>query len=536
MRSLRALAAALAVGLASVPAVAAAPAMVASAGPEKLAIAVYQDPSSRDGNFTDYDSYYFDGQTGLAQVTEWRTIDLPAGDSVIRFEGVAEGIVPQTAAVDGLPARLLERNQDFDLMSPGSLIAKSVGERVTRVRTNPVNGRELREEGVLRSGPQGMVLDIDGRIEALGCGGGPERLVFSRLPPSLSDRPTLSLRVTADQPGRHRVRLTYLTVGVLWAANYVARLNDDGTLDLTGWITLKNNGRTGFADAFTQVVAGDVERQWDTRATVATVVAKSPRCWPMDTTTRGSPPAPPPPPPPPAPAFGDVDAVIVTGRRMRQEATQDVPIAVTSMEAQAGELGDYKLYTLPFATSVDPRQTKQVLMLQRKGVKYERLYAYRMRPGGYLDPDQLAQPATVIFRTENKAANGLGVALPGGAIKVMARDSAGRPLLAGEGDFRNTGVAAPLEMDIAETVEVEVEPRLLKSEKLNDRDWRYSYEVTVINHRAVPSNFELRLNGWKFKVGKASPGHRMKPAGAVWALRLKPGERRVVRFQVTRFG
>ncbi|WGM39600.1 hypothetical protein [Caulobacter sp. NIBR1757] len=538
MTSARALAATLLALSLCLPAQAQAPARVVSSGPEKTAIAVYQDPGSRGDNFTDYDSYYFDGQSGLAQVTEWRTIDVPAGVSVIRFEGVAEGIVPHTAAIDGLPARLLERNQDFDLMSPGSLIAKSVGGKVTRVRTDRVTGKEVREEAILRSGPSGVVLDLDGRIEALDCSGVAERLVFDGLPDGLSDRPTLSLKVHADRPGRYRVRLTYLAVGVLWAANYVARLNDDGTLDLTGWITLKNNGRTGFTDAFTQVVAGDVERQPDTEATVAEIIPTSPRCWPMDTTTRGRPP-PPPPPAPPAPGYGGTVSELVITARKREEAIQDVPIAVMDMESlepRVGDLGDYKLYTLAFPTTVAAQQTKQVSLLQRRGVKYERVYIYRTSPGDSFDPEEAIQPTTVMFRTRNLATNGLGVALPGGNLKVMARDDRGRPLLAGEGDFRNTGLGAPLEMDIAETAEVEVMPRLVKEEELKNDSQRYSYEVTVINHRAAPSRFELRLNSWDtFKVSRASPRHEMKPAGAVWALTLKPGETRIIRYRVTTF-
>ncbi|WGM39601.1 hypothetical protein [Caulobacter sp. NIBR1757] len=539
MRPARALTAALlALGLA-LPAQAQAPARVVSAGPEKTAIAIYQDPAAQSEDFTDYESYWFDGETGLASVTEWRTIDLPAGESVIRFEGVAEGIVPQTAAIDGLPARLVERNHDFDLMSPGSLIAKSVGDRVTRVRTDRVTGKEVREQAILRSGPDGVVLDFDGRIEALDCAGGPERLVFERLPPELSDRPTLSLRVRADTAGRHRVRLSYMTVGVLWAANYVAKLNEDGTLDLTGWITIRNDGRTGFSDALTQVVAGDVERDADTVATVAEVTPTAQRCWPMDTTTR-SPPrmlfAPPVSKDEVQPG-GDVSALVVTGSRIkRSEFNSAAPIEVMSQEALVSNLGDYKLYTLPFATTVDANQTKQLLMLQRNGVKYERVYVYRIYPGDSYEPEEAIQPATILFRTRNKAANNLGLSLPGGQMKVMARDQKDRPLLVGDGRFRNTGLGAPLEFDIGETVEVEVIPRLVTQEALNDTGRRDTYEVSVINHRAVPSRFELRLNSWaKFKVSHATPRFQMKPAGAVWDLKLKPGETRVIRYQVTTF-
>ena len=69
-------------------------------------------------------------------VSETRTVDVPAGISTIVFRGVADAIVPQTAAIEGLPAALLESNFDYDLLTPGAVIAKSHGERVQLVRTD----------------------------------------------------------------------------------------------------------------------------------------------------------------------------------------------------------------------------------------------------------------------------------------------------------------------------------------------------------------------------------------------------------------
>ena len=47
---------------------------------------------------------------GLALIVETRTIDVPAGDAVIRFEGVSTGIVPQSVTIEGLPSAVLEQN------------------------------------------------------------------------------------------------------------------------------------------------------------------------------------------------------------------------------------------------------------------------------------------------------------------------------------------------------------------------------------------------------------------------------------------
>jgi hypothetical protein len=499
---------------------------VVSPGPEQIAITIYQDPSLGTGRLADFQDIYFDGESGLALVTEWRTLDVPAGESRISFKGVAEGIVAQTAAVDDLPAQLVERNQDFDLLSPGSLVARSLGETVSWVRTDPATGRETSERAVIRSGPDGVVLDVGGRIETLKCSGGAERLIFDRMPSGLSDRPTLSLRVRAPRAGRYRVRLTYLSVGVLWAANYVARINPDGqTLDLSGWITLKNTGRTGFANALTQVVAGEVERGDDTRAVVTNPVPLSPRCWPMDTTTSGARlwrGVPPPPPPPPPPSMAMAPMADAAGE-----------IVVTAQKAVQTDLGDYKLYTLASPTTVAAQQTKQVMMLQKAGVRYDRVYLYRLSPDDNVEADDPPRPTVVMFRTENRERNNLGLPLPGGDISIMEPNVKGGRLLVGEGRFRNTGVGAPLEIDTAQSVEVQVTPRVVREQKIGGNRVRHTVEVAANNNKAVPVMFELRMPSYEgLRVIRSAPRHQMKPAGAVWAMTLKPGERRIVTLTV----
>ena len=107
---------------------------------------------------------------GLALITETRQIDLPAGPSEIRFRGVASTMVPQTATIDGLPAGALERNFDYDLLSPGSLLAKSIGRTVHLIRTDPKTGRFTDVTAIVRTGPDGAMLEVGGKLEARpGC-------------------------------------------------------------------------------------------------------------------------------------------------------------------------------------------------------------------------------------------------------------------------------------------------------------------------------------------------------------------------------
>src|SRR5690606_7868294 len=127
-----------------------------------------------------------------ALVTETRRITLPAGESDVRFEGVAGGFVPQSAIVSGFPDGVGVRNRDAMLLSPATLLARSLGRRVTTRRTSLATGAVRESEAVVRSGADGaVVLQTREGNDALRCTGLAETLVYDGVPAGLSARPTL---------------------------------------------------------------------------------------------------------------------------------------------------------------------------------------------------------------------------------------------------------------------------------------------------------------------------------------------------------
>ncbi len=496
---------------------------VVSAGPASVSVAIYRDHPGVTADISDPDAE----PQGLALITEERTIDVPEGASTISFRGVAEGIVPETAKIDGLPADIVEYNFDYDLLSPGSLIARSIGRTVRLVRTDRKTGRETMTPAIIRSGPEGVMLEVDGRLEAFHCGGPAERLVFDSIPPGLADEPTLSLRARAQRPGRYTVRLSYLANGFDWSADYVARLAPDGrTLDLSGWITLANHSGTSFADAPTSVVAGRWNRVDDdgTDREPPSPVEVEPRCWPMGTTTSGLAElmrrlAPPPPPPPPPPmAASPYSEVVVTGSRI----------------AKMSELGDYKLYTLPESTNVAARQTKQVQFLEQPGVAFTRTYRYEIDPDDLPDGGESA-PAVVLLKLKNEKASGLGKPLPAGSVSVLEPGGKGGPVLAGDPHVDDMAVGLPVELELGPAVGVSVTPRQVSettSGSGEDERVRTVMEVAIINAKPVAVHVELmhRRNGENFRVVSESRKHGLKDGLPIWSFDLSPGARKVLTY------
>jgi hypothetical protein len=502
---------------------------VLSPAPRAVAVTIYRDRPMRTAELARLGD---DDTDGLALVVEDRDVDLPAGRSRLRFEGVADGIVPQSAGIDGLPAAVAERNFDYDLLTPASLVAASVGQDAELVRTNRKTGRETRDSAVVRSGPDGVVLDVGGRFEALGCGGEAERLVFDRTPPGLSARPTLSLAVNAPAAGHYKILLSYLTVRMDWTADYIARVAPDGqSLALTGWITLANRTATAFANASTEVVAGNLARV-PVEIPRGARLARTPGCWPMQTTHAGwFSPAPPPPPHPP-PLY----AIAMAAPAARALAMQKVAVE--------SQLGDYKLYTLAEPTTVAARQTKQVLFLDQPSVKFDTVYSYTVEPSdASLDTpvvDPAPRPAAIVLRLRNTAADGLGRPLPAGQVQVRQSQAiaGGQELLVGEPALdRDVPIGEPFELRLGQASDVTLTERLTGAQLRPGGRVRQTFEVRAANAKAAPVIVEIRhdrAGASGFAVTEESAPHGDKAGDPLWRVTLSPGGDQTLTYTVER--
>ncbi|MDP3141708.1 MAG: DUF4139 domain-containing protein, partial [Methylotenera sp.] len=198
----------------------------------------------------------------LALVKDTRHVKLKTGLNALALRDVSAQIRPETALLRSINApgslTLIEQNFDFDLLTPEKLLEKYVGKTVSLVKTHPATGLETTEQATVLSANNGVVLKVGNRIES-GIHG--NRIVYSDVPESLRDRPTLVTQINNKGATDQTIELSYLTGGLGWKADYVAELNSkENMLDLSGWVTLTNTSGTSYKNAKLQLVAGDVNR------------------------------------------------------------------------------------------------------------------------------------------------------------------------------------------------------------------------------------------------------------------------------------
>ena len=439
-------------------------AQTTSLAPDKVAVTIYRAPDRDPDEAIDRDWLQ-----GYALITERRRVHVPAGRSVLRFEGVAAGILPESAIVTGLPQGVREKNLDADLLSPISLFARSFGRPVMIRREIAKKIVEL--PGIIRSGPDGAaILQTKDGFEAVNCGPQEDSLVYGEVPTGLSAKPTLSVELDAPAAADVTVTLSYLAWGFDWQANYVATLRADGrSADLVAWVTLASSDTTSFADAETMVVAGKVKRE-DRAPDRGGDDAQD-----FEFHCFGS--APPvvlqsvPSPSPPmvammasAPLEAGEDIVVTGSRRVIQE-----------------DFGDLKLYRVPDRTTVAALAQKQVALLEKPAVPVRVVYVTKV------DDDGDAGTPRITLRWQNRKETGLGVPLPAGPVAVF-QPRGETALLIGEGSIDDKAVGEEIEAQIADATQVTVDSANPDSGK----EWE-GYVLTASNANPYPVSFEAQF-------------------------------------------
>lgn len=492
--------------LSAAPVVAATP-VVISSEPDKVAVTVYADPDRGE------DPMRLSNLDGFALITETRTVDLPPGVVTVRFEGVAGGIVPQSAILFG--AAQAERNRDTLLLSQNGLVDAFTGQQVIIKRTDPATGKVSEEPATIRSAADRLVVTTARGTEALYCSGLNQTLIYPRVPSQLSAKPVLSM-TTRDQPGgRATLTLAYIAGGFDWQATYVGELAPDGkSLSLLAWLTMASQDQTSFPEATANAVAGRVNRTDATRGDAGVQALDDEAdldrqygCWPAGTTSDGL--SSPPPmvmPPPPAPiAMGmayDAAEVVVTAQRKAA--------APPAVKAVLEGLGDLKLYRIPVPVTIAARAQKQVAFLTADKINGQ--LVYRARVAG----DEVGDLA-MLFRFANTRVAGLGDPLPAGKVELFQDSLWGRQLV-GELRIADKAVGEEVEFGLGRPSGVTIERQITRDTKRKMED----VGLTIRNANPFPVRFELEFPTGGAVYTGLSRKLTKKPGKQVWTVTLPP--------------
>ncbi|MGC1187361.1 MAG: DUF4139 domain-containing protein [Candidatus Acidiferrales bacterium] len=388
----------------------------------------------------------------LALVRDVRQIDLPAGESRLRFMDIAASINPATvhfrSVADAAKLNVLEQDYEYDLLDPAKLLQKYVGRDVTLVRAIQKDGSTDFQQSpatLLSDNAGGPVWKIGDEIVT---GMATDSYRFPELPGNLYDSPTLLWLLDNRGPQRQTVEASYLTTNLSWSADYVLTLGrQENSADLNGWVTLVNNSGTAFQNAQLQLVAGDVHR----------VESQSG----------------------------------VGGALMSRAMDEARPAAPFQQES----FSEYHLYTLGRRTSIENNESKQISLLSASAFPIERRYVVNGDSGYYrsaFSPGALIKdPVEVYYKFQNEEKSGLGMPLPAGTVRVYEPDSHGGVLFIGEDHIDHTPKDESVDLHVGNAFDIVAERKQTDYQQISNRVVEMEYEITLRNHKDVPVTVEV---------------------------------------------
>ncbi len=398
----------------------------------------------------------------LGLVRELRDTALPAGHSELRLIDIPAQIKPSSVIVTsqnltgGL--EILEQSYEYDLINPQKLMDKYVGKKLKLVKEIKETGEEKELEAELISNNNGYIYRIGTQIHI----GHPGRVVLPEIPDDLIVKPALVWELKTQEDGKYPLEIVYLTEGLDWETDYSLILNSEETRgDMSGWVTIKNKTGVSYKNANIQLVAGDINRVYETQK-----------------------------------------------RRVKMA---DAYSAMAEGVTEEG-IFEYHLYTLPGKYTLKHNQTKQVKLLNaeripiKKELRYygdERLYHSR-----YAKTENYKNIG-VYLEFENKKTFHLGIPLPGGIIRSYKKDSKGLIQFLGEDSISHIPEDGKVKLKIGNAFDITAEKKQIDWQKVSTDILEVKWEIIFKNSKnesvwivvleSIPGDWEVMetTHHWK---------------------------------------
>ncbi len=382
--------------------------------------------------------------SNIGLVKEVRALDLTAGVNEVRFTDVAAGIDATSVQVISLTdpegTAVLEQNYEYDIVGSSKLLQKYIDLEISLTMTE---GQVY--TGTLLSASDDVILATAEGIRLIKASQIRE-FAFPSLPEGLITKPTLVWLLDAATAGEQDLRVTYMTGGLNWQADYVAMLSeDDTTLSLNGWVTVDNNSGTTYRDAKLKLVAGDVNR-------------------------------------------------VVEDKVLREEVMYAAaPAATPAPQVAERSLFEYHLYEVQRPVTLKDAQTKQIEFVSAPQILVDKVFVYESLPsyfwsygGVYNDPSYgvgVQEKIRVLIEFTNSEEAGLGLPLPQGTMRVYKEDVGGGAEFIGEDSIEHTPKDEDMSLFLGNAFDLVGERRQVEYRQLGERSAEETIEISLRNHK-----------------------------------------------------
>jgi len=435
---------------------------------------------------------------GLAVVRETLPIELKAGINEVIFADPTWRLEDDSVILRDIAGKadfqVLEQSYRTNRVSQFTQLRLSEGKVLDFIRHEPNKPDRVVRGKVIRAGTgdpnehYSPIIEVDGKIQFM-LPGDP---IFPVLEDTNALKPTLAWKIGAPAPVKFDAEVAYISSGFSWNATYnLVAAEKDETIELIGWVTMKNESGKTFSEAQVKLMAGDVQmRRVDERGIGV--------------------------------GFG---GGIGSGRG--PQAARSVP-PVTEKA-----FDEYHLYTLAHPTTLRDGETKQVEFVRVTGIRARRVYVLESAAS---QADGQPEKVNVYREFMNSEANKLGRALPRGNVRFYSQDADQHLECVGGNIIDHTAKDELIRVLVGNSFDLVGEHRL-KEETRDEANHTatQTIEVKVRNRKTEATTIIVRERATKpsWTLTAQSQPHERKDAGTFeFTVPLQPGEEKVVTYTI----
>ena len=424
---------------------------------------------------------------------EYLPLDLNTGVNHVNFAGITSHLEPDSVILrdlTGRPLQILEQSYRNDPVSQELLLSFYEGKTIDFLvqrgeKTETIHGKIIRSGYVPLSYYQQPnygypqpnigqpIIEVDGVLRF----GLPGQPLFPALGADSILKPTLSWELSTTRAGQSQAEISYVSGGMTWQSDYNLVVSDGprntgmNSLDLVGWITMRNQSGKTFENARIKLLAGDVSKIQP----------------------------------------GNVAGQMYAAEKMSMARDESAAPVVRDKS-----FDEFHLYTLERPATLRDNETKQIEFVRTTGIQSQRLYVYdgaQINQYGYYNYDQIRNDPSygttsnkkiwVLQEFKNSDANHLGIALPKGRLRFYRRDTDGSLQFVGENTIDHTPKDEMIRVYTGNAFDIVGERKRTNYRVDSNAHWMdETFEIRVRNHKKESANIRVvehlyRWTNWK---------------------------------------
>lgn len=422
----------------------------------------------------------------LGLIQQLLDVKVNKGNDLFKIEGISSQVDPTTVHLvfpkEKSKIQVLEQNYLYDLVNSNKIFEKYIGEKISCYTKA---GNAFTAELLSIEGNNLIVRKNDGGIRIIN-----RKEIFDynfpELPGGLILKPTLQWQLKSGYSGKTDAKLSYLTSGMNWHAEYVLILDEkDKNGSLSSWVSLENHSGASFENAKLKLIAGEINRAQ----------------------TGGG-----------------------YGKRMQKS----VSLAVAPYEAednfQERGLMDYHLYELQRPVDLKDKEIKQVSMFDNLDCQVKKEYVF----SNYFSAT-VEKPLDVKIKIANSKENNLGIPLPKGVVRIFKEDIDKTLQMVGEDKINHTSKNDTLNLTIGKAFDVKGE-RVIMERNQSKRSEEISVRIKLKNNKDEKVTAiveEMHNNDWSV-ISSSEKYVRKSNAKLQFYVELAPNSSKTIDYKFRR--